>query len=200
MCNDCVDRDAVFDKRCTPNGTFGNKSRRLVPVFLIFESGFGAKLKRARQKCAEKKSGARWMSFAWPSQRLGRCPVGREQRARIPRARTSMSASDLIWQRISIPARVEEQFFLGYASKTRGRTVKDIIGPIETNGDPTMSRTVGALLSTKETCKKVSCHRSTLHRWIKQGRFPRPIKAGNRKNLWDPADLDQWIEDRKAER
>jgi prophage regulatory protein len=44
--------------------------------------------------------------------------------------------------------------------------------------------------------------RQHLHRLIRQGKFPRPVKLSgspNGRNAWDEETIDRWCEDRKAE-
>lgn len=40
--------------------------------------------------------------------------------------------------------------------------------------------------------------RSTIYRWIQDGRFPAPIPLGSRAVGWDSVEIDRWIEDRVA--
>ncbi len=43
-------------------------------------------------------------------------------------------------------------------------------------------------------------HRSTLDRWIAEGRFPKPIKLGERVIVWDASEIADLIAARKAMR
>ena len=36
---------------------------------------------------------------------------------------------------------------------------------------------------------------STIWAWIKQGRFPQPIKLGKRSTFWTATDIDKFIND-----
>ena len=48
--------------------------------------------------------------------------------------------------------------------------------------------------------KGIKFSRQHIHRLVKAGRFPRPIKVGLAKNGWVEAELDGWIEARMKER
>lgn len=61
--------------------------------------------------------------------------------------------------------------------------------------NPRMARE--KLLRTRDVCDYLSVHYVTLWRWIKDGRFPQPIKLGARL-AWTQADVDQWLESRRA--
>ena len=41
-------------------------------------------------------------------------------------------------------------------------------------------------------CARYGLSRSTLYAWIKQGRFPAPVKLGPRASAWALADLERW--------
>lgn len=42
--------------------------------------------------------------------------------------------------------------------------------------------------------------RQHLHRLVRAGRFPKPVKIGIARNGWIEAELDEWLEKRIAER
>jgi len=42
--------------------------------------------------------------------------------------------------------------------------------------------------------------RGHLHRLMKSGRFPRPVKVGENRNAWIESEVDAWIAARIAER
>lgn len=58
------------------------------------------------------------------------------------------------------------------------------------------------LLSMDElrTVKGIPYSRAHLHRLVKAGKFPAPIKLGENRNAWIEAEVDQLIEERIAER
>ena len=41
--------------------------------------------------------------------------------------------------------------------------------------------------------------KTTLHRMVKRGEFPPPVKLGSR-SAWPASDYARWVEERKAER
>ncbi len=40
--------------------------------------------------------------------------------------------------------------------------------------------------------------RMTLWRWIKDGKFPKPVKMHNRRNSWTVRVLRRWLQDQAA--
>jgi prophage regulatory protein len=48
--------------------------------------------------------------------------------------------------------------------------------------------------------KGIRFSRQHLHRLIKAGRFPKPVKLGESTNGWVESEIDQYIEDLIAER
>lgn len=60
-----------------------------------------------------------------------------------------------------------------------------------------------ALLVTKAILRLTGISRSTLHRWIKDGLFPAPLKLGagpSSRSAWLKADIDAWLTARIANR
>ncbi len=45
---------------------------------------------------------------------------------------------------------------------------------------------------------QLSVHRSTLRRWVEQGRLPAPIQIGPRTVAWDAEEIEQWQAERAA--
>jgi prophage regulatory protein len=45
---------------------------------------------------------------------------------------------------------------------------------------------------------RVPYSRSTIYQLMAQGKFPKPIKLGERAVAWVEADIDQWMADRTA--
>ena len=43
---------------------------------------------------------------------------------------------------------------------------------------------------------KISC--ATIYRWIKEGRFPRPVRIGANMVRWKVSDVEVWMIDREA--
>ena len=46
---------------------------------------------------------------------------------------------------------------------------------------------------------KVGFSRATIYALMKDEAFPRPIKIGKAAVAWDEAEIDRWIEERRAE-
>jgi prophage regulatory protein len=50
------------------------------------------------------------------------------------------------------------------------------------------------LLKTREVMELLNVGRTTLWRWMAAGKFPRPIKIGDRgDNRWRQSEIDAWI-------
>ena len=50
------------------------------------------------------------------------------------------------------------------------------------------------LLSIENVLDATGFKKSTMYRWISEGRFPKPIKIGNsRSSRWIDKDVEQWI-------
>ena len=49
------------------------------------------------------------------------------------------------------------------------------------------------ILRVKEVARRLGISRSTLYVWIKEGRFPSPIRLGVRMVGWKDSDVNQWI-------
>lgn len=52
----------------------------------------------------------------------------------------------------------------------------------------------GDLLRLPEVLKRVPVARSTLWSWIREGRFPKPIKLGPMTRAWRASDVAAWME------
>lgn len=52
------------------------------------------------------------------------------------------------------------------------------------------------LLRRPEVEARTGIRRSTLYDWIKQGKFPRPVKLGERIVAWRESDINGWLESR----
>jgi prophage regulatory protein len=49
------------------------------------------------------------------------------------------------------------------------------------------------LLRLPAVCERTGLSRTTLYRWVADGRFPHPIKVGPRLIAWPSRTIDQWI-------
>lgn len=50
------------------------------------------------------------------------------------------------------------------------------------------------LLRIKDVVKKTSIGKSTIWVWVKEEKFPKPIKLSERISVWKESDIDAWIE------
>jgi prophage regulatory protein len=57
-----------------------------------------------------------------------------------------------------------------------------------------------SLLTLPEVSAMIGRSRTSIHNDIKAGRFPRPIKTGERSVRWLAEDIEAWLDQRKAER
>jgi prophage regulatory protein len=44
----------------------------------------------------------------------------------------------------------------------------------------------------------VGLGRSTLYQWMAEGRFPKPVRVGNRLVRWRLSDIDAWVQARET--
>lgn len=57
------------------------------------------------------------------------------------------------------------------------------------------------LLSLEDIhARGISFSRPHIYDLISNGKFPKPVKIGSRKNAWLESEIDQWIMDRVAQR
>jgi prophage regulatory protein len=54
-------------------------------------------------------------------------------------------------------------------------------------------------LRLPEVVRRVGISRSSVWLWVRQGRFPEPIRVGPRVTCWRQTEIDRWIEARVAE-
>lgn len=54
-------------------------------------------------------------------------------------------------------------------------------------------------LTMTEVCRELRVSESTIRRWQKEGRFPRPVKIGPRTVRFSANEIRQWLDDRYAE-
>lgn len=52
----------------------------------------------------------------------------------------------------------------------------------------------GNLINLNEVTKKLSIHKSTIYRLLKNDDFPKQIKLGGKIVRWRESDIDEWIE------
>ena len=54
-------------------------------------------------------------------------------------------------------------------------------------------RRVTRLIRLKEVQHRVGLGRSTIYRWMAEGKFPKPIRLGGFAVAWPAEDIDAWI-------
>lgn len=63
-------------------------------------------------------------------------------------------------------------------------------GEIQSSPAP---RRVTRLIRLKEVQHRVGLGRSTIYRWMAEGKFPKPIQLGGYTVAWAQEDIDGWI-------
>ena len=62
---------------------------------------------------------------------------------------------------------------------------KDIASPSE--------RDVRRVLRLKEVQHRTGLGRSTIYRWMDEGKFPKPVRLGARSVAWIEHEIDEWL-------
>lgn len=60
------------------------------------------------------------------------------------------------------------------------------------------TRATNLMVDAKTLSRTVGVSVPTLYRWMGELGFPRPIKLSSRCSRWPMADVEEWIESRKA--
>lgn len=47
-------------------------------------------------------------------------------------------------------------------------------------------------VTDKQCADRYGVHKATIHRWVKEGNFPKPIKLGPNCTRWKLSDLEAW--------
>jgi prophage regulatory protein len=55
---------------------------------------------------------------------------------------------------------------------------------------------VTRLIRLKEVQHRVGLGRSTIYRWMAEGKFPKPVQLGGYAVAWAVEEIDEWIADR----
>lgn len=55
-------------------------------------------------------------------------------------------------------------------------------------------------ISQREVEQKTGLSSATLHRLRRKGRFPDPIRVGERRIAWPEAEIDNWLANRERSR
>jgi len=56
------------------------------------------------------------------------------------------------------------------------------------------------ILKLKQVTEKAAISRSSLYAKVKQGKFPAPVKLGERASGWIEDEIDEWIEQIRLKR
>jgi prophage regulatory protein len=62
----------------------------------------------------------------------------------------------------------------------------------------TNTNTPSKILRMPAVCEKIGIAKPTLFVWIRNGKFPKPIKLSVRATGWRESDIDQWISERET--
>ena len=57
----------------------------------------------------------------------------------------------------------------------------------------TAPRRVTRLIRLPEVQHRVGLGRSTIYRWMGEGKFPKPVQLGGYSVAWSENDIDEWI-------
>jgi prophage regulatory protein len=57
-------------------------------------------------------------------------------------------------------------------------------------------RRVTRLIRIKEVQHRVGLGRSTIYRWMAEGKFPKPVQLGVSTVAWSEGEVDRWIANR----
>ena len=63
-----------------------------------------------------------------------------------------------------------------------------------------MQQVTNRVLRLKGTEEKVGIRRDAIYARIRKGKFPKPVKLGDRATGWLESELDEWIAQRAGER
>ncbi|MXP15719.1 AlpA family phage regulatory protein [Altererythrobacter confluentis] len=63
----------------------------------------------------------------------------------------------------------------------------------EIEKEATDTRRVTRLIRLPEVQQRVGLGRSTIYRWMAEGRFPKPVQLGGYAVAWAEKDIDEWI-------
>lgn len=67
-------------------------------------------------------------------------------------------------------------------------------------GEPTGPRPLSRLIRMPEVQHRVGLGRSTIYRWMAEGRFPKPVQLGGYTVAWPEHEIADWITTRMGKR
>jgi len=76
---------------------------------------------------------------------------------------------------------------------------KEAIVGEEIDKGATEARRVTRLIRLPEVQHRVGLGRSTIYRWMAEGKFPKPVQLGGYTVAWADADIDEWIRMRMSD-
>ncbi|MEO1167905.1 MAG: AlpA family transcriptional regulator [Pseudomonadota bacterium] len=59
-------------------------------------------------------------------------------------------------------------------------------------------RRVTRLIRLPEVMSRVGLGRSTIYRWMSEGKFPKPVQLGGHAVAWACDEVDEWVADKLA--
>jgi prophage regulatory protein len=62
----------------------------------------------------------------------------------------------------------------------------------------TQAPTAHTLIKCHEIQADFTLSRATIYRWMKEGKFPKPINLGANMVRWKKSDIDNWLAEREA--
>jgi|TARA_B110000967_G_C18586963_1_gene412493 prophage regulatory protein len=62
----------------------------------------------------------------------------------------------------------------------------------------TQAPTAHTLIKCHEIQADFTLSRATIYRWMKEGKFPKPIHLGANMVRWKKSDIDNWLAEREA--
>ncbi|HAB39753.1 MAG TPA: DNA-binding protein [Rhodobacteraceae bacterium] len=62
----------------------------------------------------------------------------------------------------------------------------------------TQAPTAHTLIKCHEIQADFTLSRATIYRWMKEGKFPKPIHLGTNMVRWKKSDIDNWLAEREA--
>lgn len=63
----------------------------------------------------------------------------------------------------------------------------------ERGEDVSHNTEIKRVLRLKEVRHKTGLGRSTIYRWMDEGRFPKPVRLGARTVAWIEHEIDEWL-------
>jgi prophage regulatory protein len=57
---------------------------------------------------------------------------------------------------------------------------------------------ISEIASTKDKSGKLPVSQATIWRWVKEGRFPKPFKLGERITVWNIEDIEFFIANKQG--